>query len=215
MGRAGDRALCGGSVDSVTANADARHGAWMKAGIAVVGAWWIAAIALMAAPAALADGGQILLQRAAGAYTVTVFATPEPVSTGDADLTALVQESASQQAILDASVTLTLQPEGGVPVALVLHRSGSQLLYAGSFHFQEAGAWHLNATVRRGTEQAEAQGEFTVTQSHARGVVLWICLAIPAFADWTLRVASEGEVSHKPGARWTTDARLYGSTTFS
>ncbi len=153
----------------------------MKAGVLLITAraLLIAAVALLATPAAVADGGQILLQQVAGSYAVTVFATPEPVSTGDADLTVLVQDNASQQAILDASVTLTLQPERGLPVPVRLHRTGSQLMYAGSFHFQQAGSWSLTALVQRGKETVETHGAFVVAESHGRGVVLWICLLIP------------------------------------
>ena len=133
----------------------------------------------MIAPRALADGGQILLHQSSGAFTTTVYASPEPLSTGAADLSVLIQDNS--QVILDADISLLLQPPQGPPISLHLKPSAvaTRLMQSTTFRFDQPGRWALTVTAQLGTDRSVATTEFVVAESHSRQAVLWFFLLLP------------------------------------
>ena len=133
----------------------------------------------MAAPRALADGGQILLHQSSGAFTTTVYASPEPLFTGAADLSVMIQDNS--QIILDADVSLLLQPPKGPPVSLHLKPPAvaTRLMQSTTFRFDQPGRWALTVIAQRGTDRSVAAAEFVVAESHSRQAVLWFFLLLP------------------------------------
>jgi hypothetical protein len=142
--------------------------------VAVLAAW-------LAAPQALADGGQILMHQTSEAFTVTVYASPEPLSTGPADFSVMVQDPTSQQIILDADVSLLLAPPQGPPTSIPLNHSSlaAPIMQSTPFLFDQPGRWALTVTVQRGTNKAAATAEFTVARSHSRQAVVWVFVLLP------------------------------------
>ena len=136
---------------------------------------------LACAPRALADGGEVVLHQVSGPFAVTVFVTPEPLSTGDEDLSVLVQDAASQQAVLDAAVDLPLSAPEEPSVSLHAGHSAAsnRLLQAAGFHFAHPGPWQLAVAVRRGSQQAICAATIHVAASHARRTVVWTLLLLP------------------------------------
>ena len=62
----------------------------------------------MWATAAHGDGGTMLLHQDAGAFTITLFAAPQPLHAGAADLSVLVQDRSSGEVLLDPVIDLTV-----------------------------------------------------------------------------------------------------------
>ena len=132
---------------------------------------------------ARADGGVIRLHEAKGPFLVTIFTAGEPVQEGLCDVSVLVQQRDSGDAILDASVDLLVAPQplsGAQPIgqlcglpgaALLRQRAGqaatqssvratraqaaNKLLYAAPIRFGVPGNWTLDAIVTRGSDSAK------------------------------------------------------------
>src|ERR1700761_4793694 len=89
LGGHGYGRLRGGRLDPAATHANARHdNESMKAlrRLATV------LVVVMWATAAHGDGGAMLLHQDAGAFTVTLFAAPQPLQVGTADFSVLVQD---------------------------------------------------------------------------------------------------------------------------
>ncbi len=90
LGRACLRTLWNRHLDSVPADADARHVA-LKRTIRKFGA--LCAGAVLAATLVFADGGTMLFRKRADPFLVTAFSEPVPVRVGAADLSVMVQNA--------------------------------------------------------------------------------------------------------------------------
>jgi hypothetical protein len=161
-------------------------------------------ILAMGATAARADGGAMLLHQDAGAFTITLFAAPQPLRTGDADLSVMVQDRTSGEILLDPIIDLTLAPEpaGESPqtVRLAKGQASNRLLQACTFHFSTAGRWHLVLLIRRGNEQAQLSTECTVEPDRSRATLVWFYILLPVgiillfVIHQVLKLRSEGKV---------------------
>ena len=141
-------------------------------------------IRALAAGRAAADGGAVLLSAPAGPFTVTVFAAPEPVRVGAADLSVLVQSRPDGTPVLDATVSLDLEPPSGPVRALVATRAQAtnKLLYATAAVVPVAGPWRLRVSVRRGQDTAGLETAFSVVPERGGLADIWPYLAIPPLA---------------------------------
>ncbi len=107
VGNHGGCSVWCGRLDHAPTDADARrHDEPMKA------LYPLAAFLMltMGATAARADGGAMLLHQDAGAFTITLFAAPQPLHTGDADLSVMVQDRSNGEVLLDPVIDLTVAP---------------------------------------------------------------------------------------------------------
>jgi hypothetical protein len=158
----------------------------------------------MGATAARADGGAMLLHQDAGAFTITLFAAPQPLHTGAADLSVMVQDRSSGQILLDPVIDLTLAPpaSGGTPqtVRLTKGQASNRLLHASTVHFSSIGKWRLTLSVRRGNETAQPVTECTVEPDHSRATLVWFYVLLPVaiillfVIHQVLKLRSEGKV---------------------
>src|SRR2546427_7771888 len=105
---------------------------------------------------ARSDGGAVRLRESAGAFTITVFTSPDPIAAGPIDVSVLVQDRADGAPILDGRVNLRLASPSGrgdadrVPEATATHDAATnQLLYAAWIDVG-AGHWGLRVVVERG-----------------------------------------------------------------
>ena len=156
------------------------------------------------ATAARADGGAILLHQDAGAFTITVFATPQPLRAGVADLSVMVQDRTSGEILLDPIIDLTVasQPESATQqtVRLTKGQASNRLLQASTVHFSSAGRWRLILVVRRGNDTTQLVTECTVEPDHSRATLVWFYVLLPVgiillfIIHQVLKLRSEGKV---------------------
>lgn len=132
-----------------------------------------------AAAGLLADGGAIQLQREAGPFLITVFASPAPLHAGPVDLSVLVQERETSKAVLDAGVTLNISREE-VDFAATATRTQAQnkLLYAASVKLPEPGEWRYSVTVKRGSAHGTVSGSMTIAPTEAALTSHWGSIAL-------------------------------------
>ena len=154
------------------------------------------------------DGGIIRLRGTQGAFSVTVFSSPDAVPGGLADLSVLVQGRETGKVVLDADVTFTLSPPDGlamkqadvfcsVPTAAMPLPDGinnlasvrasreqafNKLLYAAPVQLNAPGDWKLHVVVSRGTDTARFDCRLPVTLSSGKLTALWPYLSLPALA---------------------------------
>jgi hypothetical protein len=125
---------------------------------------------------ARADGGVVRVREAQGPFVVTIFAAGELPKDRPADVSVMVQDRDSNDAILDARVDLTFTPPAvsiagpveqicGVSemagqqsgpnrftVAATRGQASNKLLYAAPVKFPAAGNWRLQAVIKRGSD---------------------------------------------------------------
>jgi hypothetical protein len=135
------------------------------------------------AAAAFGDGGTILLHQDAGAFTITLFAAPQPLRVGAAELSVMVQDKASGDVLLDPAIDLTLTPEvaNATPrtIRLVRGHTGNRLLQVVSVDFSEPGQWRLALQVQRGNDVAHLATECAVEPNRSRVRLVWFYVLLP------------------------------------
>lgn len=166
----------------------------------------LAACLLLATGAtpARADGGAMLLHQDTGAFTITLFAEPQPLHTGAADLSVMVQDRTNGQILLDAVIDLTLAPPFGSAtqqtVRLAKGQASNRLLQASTVHFSSAGKWRLTLAVRRDNDTAQLVTECMVEPDHSRAGLVWFYVLLPVgiillfVIHQVLKLRSEGKV---------------------
>ena len=174
LGKRGHSRLCGRCVGLAPTYADARrHNESMKgfgplAAALMLGMW---------ATAAHGDGGTMLLHQDAGAFTITLFAAPQPLHAGEADLSVLVQDRSSGEVLLDPVVDLSVGSQA--PVRLTRGQASNRLLQAAAVRFANPGKWRLTLVVRRGGDLATLSTECTVEPDRSRATMVWFYVLLP------------------------------------
>ncbi len=137
----------------------------------------------MWATVARADGGTMLLHQDAGAFTITLFAAPQPLHTGAADLSVMVQDRNSGEVLLDPVIDLTLAPETTNAqqqvVRMAKGQASNRLLQASTVHFPTAGKWRVTLRVQRGQDVARLGTECTVEPDSSRATLVWFFILLP------------------------------------
>jgi hypothetical protein len=126
--------------------------------------------------AALGDGGTILLHQDAGAFTITVFATPQPLQVGNADFSVLVQDRSTGDVLLDPILDLTVS---GATVRLTRGQVSNRLLQAATVHLSSPGKLRLTLAVRRGSDVAQLTTDCTVEPDRSRTTLVWFYVLLP------------------------------------
>jgi hypothetical protein len=144
------------------------------AAVLVLGLW---------ATAAYGDGGTMLLHQDAGAFTITLFAQPQPLDVGPADLSVMVQDRSSGEVLLDPVIDLTAQPEAPnasqQTVRLARGQASNHLLQAATINFPSPGKWRLTLLVSRGSESVRLSTECTVEPDRSRATLVWFYVLLP------------------------------------
>jgi len=168
--------------------------------------WIVAAVFTMLAPRlARGDGGTVQLHEAKGPFSVTVFVAPEAARGGPSDVSVLVQRRTNSEVVLDADVSLTADPPGGVAInqsdtlcglasdadaapdltqlqvkakATRKHAS-NKLLYAAPLELNANGNWRLHLVVSRGSDSESFDCVLPVARSSATLAGLWPYFAFP------------------------------------
>jgi len=138
----------------------------------------------MWATAARGDGGTMLLHQDSGPFTITLFAAPQPLQVGVADLSVMVQDRSSGDVLLDPDVDLTVAPDTAdtSPQTLRLTRgqASNRLLQAATVQFPRPGKWRLTLLISRGVEAVRLGTECTVEPDRSRGLLVWFYVLLPA-----------------------------------
>ena len=144
---------------------------------------WLGALLLLWATAAYGDGGALLRRQDAGPFTVSLFASPQPLETGRAEVSALVQQRETAEVLLDAVTDLDAVPldSDGLAqhVRLASANAGNRLLQAADLQLSQPGRWRLTVRARRGKDVGQMSMECTVLPSHSRSAVLWFFMVLP------------------------------------
>jgi hypothetical protein len=137
----------------------------------------------MGASAARADGGAMLLHQDAGAFTVTLFAAPQPLRTGDADFSVMVQDRSSGEILLDPVIDLTVAPAVASAtqqiVRLTKGQASNRVLQASTVQFSRSGKWRLTLAVRRGNDTGQLSTECSVEPDRSRATLVWFYVLLP------------------------------------
>jgi hypothetical protein len=169
-----------------------------------------ALVMVLAPPVAKGDGGVVQLRETRGPFSVTVFVSPEVVTSGLTDVSVLVQSQKNGDVILDADVNLSLIPPedatlneldpfcgrstGGatfrsvnaaphpLTVPATRGQASNKLLYAALLKLDAIGNWRLYVTVSRGSDRASFDCVLPVTTPSAKLSRLWPYLAFPPIA---------------------------------
>jgi hypothetical protein len=157
------------------------------------------------------DGGVVQLHEGQGPFLVTVFVPSEVVRGQSADLSVLVQARENGEPVLDADVSLALDPASGstmnqsdplcgpppmgvaalpfpnpgrhlVTVGATHQQASNKLLYAAPVELKAAGNWRLHVLVSRGSVSAVFDCVLPVNPASAQLRGLWPCLAFPPIA---------------------------------
>ncbi|MEI8107117.1 MAG: hypothetical protein WCI46_04810 [Verrucomicrobiota bacterium] len=153
-----------------------------------------------------ADGGVLRAHSTHGPLTFTLFSPADLSKDLPTDLTLLVQESASQSVVLDATVSFRFLPPPGTilsptdrlcgpafkstgasPPPLPISASipathadaTNRLLYGSTVLFRASGLWQIEITVARGEETFQTTALLPITPPPHRLAFLWPYLLIP------------------------------------
>jgi hypothetical protein len=155
----------------------------------------------MGTMAAHGDGGTMLLHQDAGAFTITLFAAPQPLQVGTADFSVLVQDRSSGEVLLNSIIDLTV---AGTTVRLTTGLVSNRLLQSAPVHFSSPGKWHLTLAVRRGSEVAQLTTDCTVEPDRSRVTLVWFYVLLPVgiillfVIHQVLKLRSERKAAGKP-----------------
>ena len=128
-----------------------------------------------------ADGGHVRLQQTSGELVVTLFTAPDPLVTGTADFSVMVQDSSTQQLLPDADITLELHPPAGDAKIFHLSRSdaANRMFQSANVSLPRAGDWSLTLMVRSGPSQAVIRSTFRVAENHSRRRIVIAMMILP------------------------------------
>jgi hypothetical protein len=154
----------------------------------------LAALAgLSVASLAQADGGAIRLSQVRGAYRVTVFTSPVPLSAGPVDISVIVADAADGRPIPDAQVTIRVFPQANpsreISRAATTDAAATKLYQMASFDMNEPGEWSIEVEVDAPLGRATVAASVEVAQPLPRWIDLagWIALPIVPIALFIAR----------------------------
>jgi hypothetical protein len=137
----------------------------------------------IAASSAHADGGRLQMRQAAGPFVVSLFTAPESLAVGSADLSAMVEEQASGEVLLDADVVIVLTSEDAGSAPAIAHLSHAhatnRLLQDAVVQLPHAGRWHAVIHIRQAGREASVATDLTVANYSARRGTVWFFAILP------------------------------------
>ena len=106
----------------------------------------LATLMLLVQASAFADGGAVQLRKVAGAFVITLLASPAPLTAGPVDISVLLQDRDGLEPVLDANVSLFLREEtSGAQIKVRATREQTQTnpLYAAPLTLDAPGKWRV------------------------------------------------------------------------
>lgn len=135
-------------------------------------------IVLLALPtSALADGGTVRLSERHGAYQITVFTAPTPVRAGTLDISVLVQNAASGDAVTDVPMDVTVAAAGGSKETFIQSATAAaatnKLFRSAMFQLPHGGRWEVSVAVGDGAHAAKVQFDIEAAPPLPQWLTLW------------------------------------------
>lgn len=156
---------------------------------------------LAIASAARGDSGLVRLSETVDPWQITVMTDPTPLREGLADISVLVQDAPSGEAILDAVVMLELKhAQSGLTLSTEATRqqADNRLLYAAKFIIPSAGQWDVQTHVQHDRAERIVTWSFIAAPPLPPLAVIWPWI-LPAFIAIALYAANQ-RLRRSPGA---------------
>lgn len=131
--------------------------------------------ALLTSMLVWADGGTIVFRQRSGPYSVTLFASPDPLRVGIGDLSVLVERASDGAPVLDAGVAIELDGEA---VKATHGNATNKLLYQARVELPEAGVRPVAVRMNG----AAVRGELSVLPAQTPIVRYWPYFAVVPIA---------------------------------
>jgi hypothetical protein len=131
---------------------------------------------------AYADGAHIALRAVSGPYSVTLFTAPEPLVSGPADLSVLVEDAATGAVLSEATAEGVLSCAGAGPVRMKLSHeaAANKLLLAANPTIAQTGSCTLVLHIGQpGSPTVSVSAVLRVGEDHRRRTVLLFALVLP------------------------------------
>lgn len=121
------------------------------------------------------------LQQTSGELVVTLFTAPEPLVTGRADFSVMVQDRSTQQLLPDARATLELHsPSGRVETLRLLKSVGANKMFqSATVSLPLAGEWSASLNVESGPNHALITTSFHVAENPSRRHIVLTLVILP------------------------------------
>ncbi len=164
-------------------------------------------LSLFGIETASADGGRLQFREPCGPFIVSLFAQPDNLLLGPADLSVLVQNSddhnGSGQIAFDSRVVLVLTPPAPSPqhpmtVTLSHQTATNHLLQAAQVQFTQSGPWKVTVRVTEGASQGQCSTTLLVGHRKTDPVTTWLFLAIPALLVLVYAIAQTNRPIRPP-----------------
>jgi hypothetical protein len=124
-----------------------------------------------------ADGGALRLSEQQAGYRITVFTAPNPLRAGPVDVSVLVQDAATGEAVPEATVAVQATPWGrpgaAVRVPATSEAATNKLLRAALFELPEPGRWQIEVEVEGKGGLARVRFEAEAGEPLPRWLALW------------------------------------------
>lgn len=133
-----------------------------------------------------ADSGVVRVSGIDGPWRLTVFSEPTPFRAGLVDLSVLVQDANTDEAILDATVSMMLEHGEGKADSLLVEATReaatNRLLYSAKFQLPEPGPWHVAASAMGDNQVAQVSFQLEAGQPIPPILDMWPWFALPVIA---------------------------------
>ncbi len=146
----------------------------------------LALLLLALAGEAMADGGIVRAAGGEGPWRITIFSSPTPFRAGPIDLSVLVQDPTTDEAVLDAEVNLMLRPLDGQASTMLVEATREQatnkLLYAALLELPAPGGWQVDVAVQLGDDAGRLSTTVVADEAVPAVWSFWGWLSIPLVA---------------------------------
>lgn len=140
---------------------------------------------LAATTATFADGGIVRHVQNAGPWRVTVFTSPTPFRAGPVDISFLIQDAATGDAILDAAIDLTAEgPTGTVHTTATRTNATNRMLYAALLTLPALGEWSFTAGMTRAGHAETISFSIPVAPALPPWQTYWPWFSVPMIGIW-------------------------------
>jgi hypothetical protein len=183
-----------------------RHNCPLRLGFAVA----VVTVLIATAPRpARADGGTVRLSAVVGPYRITAFTSPNPFRAGPVDVSVLVQDARTGDAVPDADVTLHLSsrenPDETRDYRATAGTTTNKLFHSAMFELPQPGEWNVAIDVAAAAGKAHASFDVAAADRLPRWVSFWPWFAWP-FAAIALYVVHQALTAKAPVRRSRTAA---------
>jgi hypothetical protein len=182
-------------MDPAATNADAGHDNEFMIRILLA-----FAVLLLGAATAYGDGGAMLLHQDSGPFTITLFASPQPLRTGMTEISVMVQDRPSGQVLTDPTIDVTLNQESAMRLAP--GKAGNKLMQSAELQLSRAGRSQVEVVVRRGNDVARLTAQFNVEADHSRAALVWFYVLLPAVAVVLFAILQRLKIRNRKPGLW-------------